>query len=67
MITSKDETKKSENGTKRIFVNSGANVISMLVVPVKMRYGNSENVVETYALIDNCNQCPFSWKNLLRI
>ena len=53
---SKDETKKPENGTKRIFLNSGTNIISMHVVPVKMRYGNSENVVETYILLINCNK-----------
>ena len=36
-----------------------ANVISMCVVPVKVKYKNSNSVYSTFAMLDNCSQSCF--------
>ena len=40
-------------------------IISMCVVPVKVRLKGSGSVVETWAMLDNCSQGSFVKTNLL--
>ena len=42
-----------------------SDVVSMCVVPVKVKYGSSL-VVETYAMLDSCSECTFIEKGLLK-
>ena len=44
-------------------VNMGSQVISMSVVPVKLVHENSNKVISTHALLDNCNQGTFVMKS----
>ena len=48
-------------------LNTGMEVISMCVVPVKLRHGDSgETLVKTYALLDSCSQGTFILERLLK-
>ena len=38
---------------------SGSKVISMCIVPVKIKHGGSNKMVTTYAVLDNCSQGSF--------
>ena len=40
-------------------------VVSMCVVSIKIKHGNSGNVAETYALLDSCSQCTFMLERLI--
>ena len=31
----------------------------MCIVPVKVKYGDSKDMITTYAMLDNCSQSPF--------
>ena len=44
-------------------MNMGSQVISMSVVPVKLVHENSNKVISTHALLDNCNQGTFVMKS----
>ena len=39
--------------------DNGSNVISMCVVPVKVKHEHGANEVTTYAMLDNCSQGSF--------
>ena len=39
-------------------LNTDMEVISMRIVPVKLRYGDSAKTLKTYALLDSCSQGP---------
>ena len=43
-------------GVKCASVNTGTDVISVCVAPIKVQYGNSDKVLETHALLDSCSQ-----------
>ena len=45
-------------------VNMGSQVISMSVVPVKLVHENSNKVISTHALLDNCSQGTFVVKSI---
>ena len=47
-------------------LNTGMEVISMCVVPVKLRHGDSGETLKTYALLDNCSQGTFILERLLK-
>ena len=55
----KIEIEKQQNGMKP------AVVVSMCVVSIKIKHGNSGNVAETYALLDSCSQCTFMLERLI--
>ena len=40
-------------------INTGSEVISMCIVPVKVKKDHSSEAVETYALLDSCSQGTF--------
>ena len=44
---------KNQEGVKCVSVNTGTDVVSMCVVPIKMKYGNYGKVLETHALLDS--------------
>ena len=46
-------------------VNTGTDVISMCVVPIKVQYCNSGKVLETHGLLDNCSQGIFILEKLI--
>ena len=46
-------------------VNMGSQVISMSVVPVKLVHENSNKVISTHALLDNCSQSAFIMKSIV--
>ena len=52
-------------GLKCASVNTGAVVISMCAVPIKVQYGNSGKVLETHALLDSCSQGTFILETLI--
>ena len=57
-----------ESGEMMLFCNSTyttSDVVSMCVVPVKVKYGSSP-VVETYAMLDSCSEGTFIEKGLLK-
>ena len=45
-------------------LNTGTEVISMCVVPVKLRHGDSGETLKTYALLDSCSQGTFILERL---
>ena len=45
-------------------LNTGMEVRSMFVVPVKLRYGDSGKTLKTYALLDSCSQSTFILERL---
>ena len=45
-------------------LNTGMEVISMCVVPVKLRHGDSGKTLKTYALLDSCSQGTFILERL---
>ena len=38
---------------------TGSKVISMCIVPVKVKYGDGKDMITTYTMLDNCSQSPF--------
>ena len=40
-------------------LNTGMEVISVCVVPVKLRHGDSGKTLKSYALLDSCSQGTF--------
>ena len=44
---------------KCALVNTGANVISMCIVPVNLTHSHSGKTVKTHALLDSCSQGKF--------
>ena len=48
-------------------LNTGMKVISMYVVPVKLRHGDSGETLKTYLLLDSCNQGTFILERLLKM
>ena len=46
-------------------LNMGSQVTSMSVVPVKLIHENSNKVISTHALLDNCSQGTFVMKNIV--
>ena len=51
-------------GVKCASVNTGTDVISMFVVPVKLQYGKTGMIVKTYSLLDGCSQGTFILKTI---
>ena len=47
-------------------LNTGMEVISMCVVPVRLRHGDSGESLKTYALLDSCSQGTFILERLLK-
>ena len=45
-------------------LNTGMEVISKCVVPVKLRHGDSHETLKTYALLDSCSQSTFILERL---
>ena len=52
-------------GVKCASVNTGTDVISMCVVPIKVQYCNSGKVLETHGLLDNYSQGIFILETLI--
>ena len=50
---------------KSASVNTGTDVVSMCVVPIKVKYGNSGKVLEKHALLDSCSQGTFTLETLI--
>ena len=48
-------------------MNIGSQVISMSVVPVKLVHENSNKVISTHALLDNCSQGTYVMKGIIDI
>ena len=46
-------------------VNTSTDVISLCVVPIKVQYDNSGNVLETHAALDSSSQGTFILKTLI--
>ena len=46
---------KKNEGVKCASVNTGRDVISTCVVPLKVQYGNSGKILEIQALLDSCS------------
>ena len=46
-------------------VNMGSQVISMSVVPVKLVHENSNKMISTHALLNNCSQGTFVMKSIV--
>ena len=44
----------------------GSKMISMCIVPVKVKHGDSKDVITTYAMWDNCSQGSFIHDNLVK-
>ena len=44
----------------------GSKMISMCIVPVKVKHGDSKDVITTYAIWDNCSQDSFIHDNLVK-
>ena len=57
--------KKNQGDVKCASVNTGTDVISMCVVPIKVQYGNSRKVLETHPLLDSCSQGTFILERLI--
>ena len=57
--------RKNQGGMKCASVNTGTDVISMCVVPIKVQYGNSGKVREKHALLDSCSQGTFILERLI--
>ena len=52
-------------GVKCASVNTSTDVISLCVVPIKVQYDNSGNVLETHAALDSSSQGTFILKTLI--
>ena len=61
-IRSSDES--IYGGAKCASVNTGTDIIIMIVVPVKLQYGKTGMTVKIYALLDSCNQGAFILKKI---
>ena len=46
-------------------INTSTDVISMCVVPIKVKYGNSGKILETHTLLDSCYQSIFILERLI--
>ena len=40
---------------------SGSKVISMCIVPVKIKHEDNKKMVTTYTMLDSCSQVSFTW------
>ena len=56
---------KKRGGVKCASANTGTDVISMCVVPIKVQYGNSGKILETHDLLDSCTQGTFILERLI--
>ena len=56
---------KNQESVKCASVNTGTDLISMCVVPIKMQYVNFGKVLETHALSDSCSQGTFILETLI--
>ena len=45
---------------------TGSKMISMCIVPVKVKYGDGKDMITTYAMLDNCSQGSFIHDNLVK-
>ena len=45
---------------------TGSKVISMCIVPVKVKHGDGKDMITTYAMFDNCSQGSFIHDNLVK-
>ena len=61
-----DEVKKDASVKACASTVSHADVISMCVVPVKVKYKNSNSVYSTFAMLDNCSQGCFIKSSLVK-
>lgn len=62
-----DDNKKEDDA--QIHVNSiysGAEVVSMCIVPVRVSHKSSNLVINTFALLDNCSQGTFVAEHILK-
>ena len=60
------EERNDGGGAACASLNPDMEVISMCVVPVKLRHGNSGEALKTYALLDSCSQGTFILERLLK-
>ena len=56
---------KNQESVKCASVNTGTDLISMCVVPIKVQYVNFGKVLETHALSDSCSQGTFILETLI--
>ena len=56
---------ENQESVRYASVNTGTDVISMCVVPIKVQYVNSGKVLETHALSDSCSQGTFILETLI--
>ena len=56
---------KNQEGVKCASGKTGTDVVSMCVVPIKVKYCNSGKVLETQALLDSCSQGTFILETLI--
>ena len=45
---------------------TGSKVISMCIVPVKVKHEDGKDTITTYAMLENCNQCSFIHDSLVK-
>ena len=45
---------------------AGSMVISLYIVPVKVKYEDGKDTITTYAMLDNCSQGSFVHDNLVK-
>ena len=60
-----DKGLANDEGVKYASVNTGTDVISMCVIPIKVQYGNSSKILETHALLDSCSEDTFILERLI--
>ena len=56
---------KNQEGVKCASVNTGTDVVSVCIVSIKVKYGNSGKVLETHVLLDSCSQGTFILETLI--
>ena len=56
---------KNQEGVKCVSVSTGTDVVSICVVPIKVKYFNSGKVLETHAILDSCSQGTFILETLI--
>ena len=64
-LKSREEKYNEQKDLHCATVNVSLQVISMCVVPAKVRYELSNRVVKTYNMLDTCSQETFAKENLL--
>ena len=55
-----------DNDVKCATAKSGSTVISMCIVPVKIKHGDNNKMVTVYAMLDNCSQGSFTLSTVVK-